>query len=153
MKENKKNSELAGNQQVDTKFKKGKSGNPSGRSIGSRNKATLLAMQLTDSEIKKVRDSVIKAAINGDMTAAKIILERLAPKYRAELPLIELQDFPYDLSASDKINYLVSQVSSGVISATIADTLATLIQSSLKAEEIEELADEIESIKTILKNR
>jgi len=74
-----------------TQFAKGKSGNPLGRPKGSKNKSTLLreAMQqkadrLLSRKVPKVLEVVIAAAIAGDMSAAKMILDRAVPVKRAD---------------------------------------------------------------------
>ena len=74
-----------------TKFAKGKSGNPKGRPKGSKNKATLLreAMQkkadiMLSKELPQVLRAVVTAAKAGDMSAAKMILDRTIPTKRAD---------------------------------------------------------------------
>jgi hypothetical protein len=73
-------------------FQKGQSGNPAGRPIGARHKVTLMAEKLMADDAGKIVNAVIAAAINGDMMAAKIILDRIAPVRRStsfHLPAIE----------------------------------------------------------------
>ena len=50
-----------------------------GRSKGARNKRTLLAEKLMGDDLEGVIQAVIAAAKGGDMQAARIILDRLAP--------------------------------------------------------------------------
>jgi hypothetical protein len=76
--------------QITTQFKKGLSGNPGGRPKGSKNKSTILreAMEsktdrMLSREVPKVLKVVIAAAIDGDMTAAKMILDRAVPVIKA----------------------------------------------------------------------
>ena len=61
------------------KFKKGTSGNPSGRPLGSRNKATLLAEQLLDGEAEQLTRQVVNLAKKGNIQALRLCLERLIP--------------------------------------------------------------------------
>jgi hypothetical protein len=74
-----------------TQFTKGTSGNPLGRPKGAKNKSTLLreAMQqkadrLLSKEVPKVLAVVIAAAKAGDMSAAKMILDRAVPVKKAD---------------------------------------------------------------------
>jgi tellurite resistance protein len=76
-------------------FQKGQSGNPAGKPKGARHKTTLLAERLMKDDAEKIVNAVVAAAINGDMTAAKIILDRIAPVRRShsfDLPKIECPD-------------------------------------------------------------
>ena len=78
------------NNNVTTKFTKGMSGNPKGRPKGSKNKSTILreAMEnktdrMLSREVPRVLKVVIDAAIKGDMSAAKMILDRAVPVKKA----------------------------------------------------------------------
>jgi len=71
-------------------FPPGQSGNKLGRPKGSKNKSTVLreAMQsradrLLSAHVPKVLRVVIEAAIRGDMSAAKMILDRAVPVHKA----------------------------------------------------------------------
>mgnify|MGYP000545246334 CR=1 FL=1 len=71
-------------------FQKGQIGNPNGRSKGSKNKVTLLreavkqgAEDLMIKELPKIIEVVIKQAQGGDLTAAKMILDRTIPVIKA----------------------------------------------------------------------
>ena len=61
------------------KFKKGQSGNPSGKPKGARNKTSLMCEKLMAGDAEDVAMAVIDQAKNGDMQAAKLILDRLVP--------------------------------------------------------------------------
>ncbi len=63
-------------------WKKGQSGNPAGKTPGSRNKATQMVMALMEGGAKAIVQQVVKAAKEGDLTAAKLVLDRLAPPVR-----------------------------------------------------------------------
>ena len=79
------------------RFPKGTSGNPAGRPQGARHRLTILAEKLMEDETEAVVQAVIKAAIDGDMTAARLVLERIAPPRKGrpvtfDLPPIETSD-------------------------------------------------------------
>ena len=63
----------------DRRFKKGVSGNPAGRTPGSKNKATMAALVLLRGEAVALTRVAINAALGGDLTALKICMERLIP--------------------------------------------------------------------------
>jgi hypothetical protein len=64
-------------------FPKGRSGNPGGRRLGSRNKATLAAQKLLAGEAKALTRRAVEAALAGDPTAMRLCLERVLPRDRA----------------------------------------------------------------------
>ena len=79
---------------LEHRFQKGQSGNPAGKPKGARHKTTLLAERLMQDDVEKIVNAVLTAARNGDMMAAKIILDRIAPVSRRQcvsfdLPKIE----------------------------------------------------------------
>ena len=61
------------------KFEKGQSGNPAGRPKGVRNKTTLAVEALLDGEAEAITRKAIEKAKDGDMTAIRLCLDRLAP--------------------------------------------------------------------------
>jgi hypothetical protein len=63
-------------------------GNP-GRPRGSCNKATLAARQLLEGRAKAITKKCIELALQGDLIAIKLCLERLVPVVRAELVELE----------------------------------------------------------------
>ena len=60
-------------------FQKGKSGNPNGKPKGTRHRITVLAEKLMQDDAKDIVSAVLEAAKGGDMTAARLILERIFP--------------------------------------------------------------------------
>ena len=67
-------------------FEKGRSGNPAGRPAGARNKATLAAEALFDSEAEALSRKAVELALGGSEGALRICLDRIiAP--RRERPI------------------------------------------------------------------
>lgn len=70
-------------------FEKGKSGNPKGRPVGRKSKSVLIRDQLINALEKdavEVVKAIVKKALEGDMQAAKIIMDRLIPQQKAIMP-------------------------------------------------------------------
>ena len=61
------------------RWAKGTSGNPSGRPPGSRNKATLIIEQLLEDESEQLARKLINLAKEGDISALRLCMDRLAP--------------------------------------------------------------------------
>jgi Family of unknown function (DUF5681) len=64
-------------------FPKGWSGNPAGRRLGSRNKATLAAQKMRAHEAEALTRKAVAAAFAGNSTAMRLCLERILPRDRA----------------------------------------------------------------------
>lgn len=67
-------------------YKKGVSGNPKGRPKGSKNKNQIIREKLIDALEDGALDvvaAIVRAAKKGDMTAAKIIMDRLVPTQKS----------------------------------------------------------------------
>ena len=95
-------------------FAKGRSGNPAGRRFGSRNKATIAALELLANEAEALTRKAVEAALAGDPTAMRLCLERILPRDRAvkfALPPIK--------SAADVAGAM------GAVTAALADGLIT----------------------------
>ena len=63
-------------------FRRGESGNPAGRPIGARHKATIVAEALLDGEAEGLTRKVLEMALAGDTVALRLCLERILPPRR-----------------------------------------------------------------------
>ena len=61
------------------KFMKGCSGNPAGRPVGSTNKCTQFR-ELLEADLPALVSVLRDKALEGDMNAMRLLLERLVPK-------------------------------------------------------------------------
>jgi hypothetical protein len=86
-----KSPENSGKIQPKGKYTKGHSGNPKGKPKGARNKSSLAAEALLQGSLDKICKKVEEEALNGNMQAAKMILERFLPPRKDRF--IEI-DFP-----------------------------------------------------------
>ncbi len=108
-------------------FKPGQSGNPAGKPKGARHKATMLAERLMQDDVENIVNAVLTAARDGDMTAARIVLDRIAPARKGrpvefELPAIEE---PGDLIPT--IEAVVSAMATGELTPDEASAVAAVI--------------------------
>ena len=58
---------------------KGQSGNPSGRPVGSKNKCTQFR-ELLENDLPSLVSVLRDKALEGDMNAMRLLLERMVPK-------------------------------------------------------------------------
>ena len=125
-------------------FTKGASGNPAGRPKGIKDKRHRFS-EAIESMIPQVLDSVFQKAIAGDMTAARMLLDRTLPNKRPEQERVEIShtgNFP-----SDAQNVLRS-VLDGEVSPDVDASLLSAMTSVLKAVEMEELTKRIAALES-----
>ena len=67
-------------------FQKGRSGNPKGKSPGTRHKATQAALELLGGDLAAITQECIRQAKEGNLMAVKLVLDKLIPSAK-ELPL------------------------------------------------------------------
>lgn len=65
------------------RFRKGVSGNPKGRPKGARNKTTTMAEALLEGQAEALVQKLVSMALEGNITALRLCLERLIPPKRA----------------------------------------------------------------------
>lgn len=65
-----------------SRFKPGQSGNPSGRPKGKGRQVAKLREEI-DQYVPQIIKSLINAALNGDVTAAKILIDRVIPPMKS----------------------------------------------------------------------
>ena len=124
-------------------FQPGKSGNPRGKPPGTRHRVTLFAEKLMAEDVEGVVRKVIDAAKGGDMTAARLILDRIAPPRRGspvslKFPIIETTgDVTKALSA------VVASMASGDLTPEEAAAVSSVIETKRKAIEQLELESRV----------
>ena len=140
------------NQQRGRPFKKGRSGNPNGRSQGSRNKVSLAVDELLGGEAEKLTRKAIELAMKGDTVALRLCLERLCPPRKerpisCKLPKLESST---DLVAG--ISAILAAVANGELTPGEGQALASLIEAqrrTLETEDIEQRLIALEADRSI----
>jgi hypothetical protein len=131
--------ENAGEKQRGKPFVKGRSGNPAGKPKGTRHRATQLAEKLLRDDVADVMRSVLTAAKGGDMTAARLVLERIVPVRKGkpvifDIPAIEK---PGDVLAA--VGSLLAAMAAGQLTPEEASAAAGVIEVHRKAVETVDL--------------
>jgi hypothetical protein len=118
-----------------------------GRPKGARNKRAVLAEQITTAEFDGVVQSVVQAALGGDMQAARIIMERLWPVRKGQPVTFDLPDDLDMAGLSEAFDAVLRATAKGELSPEEATTVAGLIEQRTrvgKLAEIEAMLEEIE---------
>jgi hypothetical protein len=123
-------------------FAKGNSGRPK----GARHKSTILAEQLLASDVDGVVRSVVKAAKRGNMVAAKIVLDRLAPPRRSRPIRFELPPIADTAGIVAAFAALTNGVADGTLTPDEAASVATLLEAQRKAIETHDLTIRIAAL-------
>jgi hypothetical protein len=121
------------------RFQKGQSGNPDGKPKGTRHRATQAIEALLEGEQQAIGRKLVERAIEGDPTALRLAVERLAPARRGrpvrfDLPPLEAAaDLPMALGA------VIAAVSVGALTPEEGLSLAQIIETRRKAIETAEI--------------
>jgi hypothetical protein len=128
------------------RFQQGESGNPAGKPKGARHKTTILAEKLMQEDAEGIVNAVIIAAKDGDMAAARLVLDRIVPP-RKDSPI--RFDLPAIKSASDAsaaMAAILNAVASGELTPGEAGDVARLIETFAKTHETAELERRITAL-------
>lgn len=110
------------------RFVPGRSGNPAGKARGTRHRATRAVQQLLEGEAEAIGRKAVEAALGGDMTAMRLVLDRIAPPPRGRTVVLDLPDVsgPQDLPVA--MAALLSAACAGVVTPSEAEALARLME-------------------------
>jgi hypothetical protein len=131
-------SENTGKIQGKSQFKRGQSGNPRGKPKGARNKSTLAAEALLEGTLEGVCRRIQEEAINGNMQAAKMILERFLPPRKDRLIRLSLPEIKTQEDILSASSLIVTAVCKGEISPSEGEALSRTIDLHSKAIEAHE---------------
>ncbi len=117
----------------DGRFQKGHSGNPRGRPPGARHKITMAMEALLDEAGQAIMRTAIAKATEGDSTALRLCLERLAPVRRERCISFAFPPIATAADAAQAAAALVAGVASGELTPSEAAELGKLIDSYVRA--------------------
>jgi len=127
-------------------FPKGKSGNPRGKPKGARHKTTLLAEKLMQDDAENIVNAVLTAARAGDMTAAKIVLDRIAPARRDSPVTFTLPKIKRPADAVAASAAILAAVADGRLTPGEALEVSKLIEGIVKTLEVAELEERLNEL-------
>jgi len=121
----------------------GQSGNPAGRAKGSINVATRLRKMIDAEAIVKKLEA---AALGGDVQAARTLLERALPVYRATAEPVQVDGIQGADTLTDKARVVLEAVADGRVPPDIGAQLVTAIGTVARVAEVDELLRRIEAL-------
>lgn len=125
------------------KFTKGKSGNPSGRPKGIRDRRLAFREHL-ERHTQDLIAKVIKSALAGDMAAMRLCLERIAPPLRAKDEAVILDRF--EGSLTDQGQTVLKAVGNGTLTPAEGASLLQALASQARLVETDDLARRVETL-------
>mgnify|MGYP006440185751 CR=1 FL=1 len=128
-----------GSRAKDGRFAPGAKPGP-GRPKGRRNKTVLLdaaarVEQMTADELDQIVSSVISAAVNGDVQAAKLLLDRVAPARKGQAVEFHLPEIRNAGELDQAYAAVLKAVSAGDLSPEEAGSIVDLLEARRKAME------------------
>lgn len=109
------------------RFAPGASGNPKGRPIGARHKTTLAIEALLDGEHEALTRAAIDKAKEGDVTALRLCLDRLAPARKDAPILVALPAVRSAIDAVEASAAVLAAVAAGEVTPDEAGRVMALL--------------------------
>ncbi|TSA06540.1 MAG: hypothetical protein D4R73_11105 [Deltaproteobacteria bacterium] len=120
-------------------FQPGQSGNPKGRPGGSKHKATLAAQALLDGEAEGLTRKCIELALDGDVVALRLCLERLVPPRKDGPISIKLPAMRAPGDAVKVSGAIIRAVARGNLTPSEGEALARMVETHRRTLELEEI--------------
>ena len=127
-------------------FKPGVSGNPSGRPQGSRNKATLALESLLDGQAEVLTQKAVDMALEGDMQALRLCLERIYPPRKSRPIEVELPKVETAKDVKNAQAAVIEAMAEGEITPDEASTVAGILDAKRRAIETVEMEERLAAI-------
>lgn len=118
-------------------FTKGQVANPRGRPVGLPDRRTKYR-ELIEARMPELVQKCVDLALQGDMQAMRLCLERVLPPVRPGDELVELQ-LDRSLGLAGQARAVIDAVFGGNLSPTSASTMMTAIAAQVRIVEVDEL--------------
>lgn len=123
------------------RFVPGQSGNPKGKPKGTLHKATRAALTLMEGQLEALTQAVINAALAGDMTATKLVFDKLIPQAKESPVEPGAVTLPELTSASvpDAVAVVVQAVAEGSLPPGQGQQIVSMLDGYRKSVELAEI--------------
>ena len=121
-----------------------------GRVPGSRHKATLAAQAILDGDAEKLTRRAVEKAMEGDPVAMRLCLERIVPPARDRTLSFALPKG--ETSIAELTKELVELVTSGNISPSEGETVASLIEKHIRVHEASDIEARLRALEEKIGN-
>ena len=125
---------------------KGQSGNPTGKPAGARNKATVMVQSIMERGAREIAEAVVGLAKEGDLSAARLVLERLVPPAKERPIFLALPDTSTADGIAEAQQAILQAVAAGDLLPGEGATMAGIVEARRKAVETDELEQRISAL-------
>jgi hypothetical protein len=115
------------------RFKKGQSGNPAGRSKGSKNRKTVIAELLLEGEADRLARKAVDLALAGNEAALRLCLDRLIAPRRERMVRFQLPPLQKAGDIAAAMIAVTEAVADGTLSPGEASALSQTVDTFLRA--------------------
>lgn len=109
------------------RFRKGASGNPAGRPPGRRGHVAALLDQLATDAAPQAVERLGRAAMGGDVQAARVLLDRVWPVPKGRRVVLDLPRIATPGDAAEAAQRIVAEAAAGAIAPDEAAALLALV--------------------------
>jgi Family of unknown function (DUF5681) len=137
---------------ADGQFAKGQSGNPAGRTPGSRNRATVMAEQLFDGACGALANKAVAMALEGDAAALRLCISRILAPRRHRPNSFALPPLRTAADLAPAMAAIAEAVAEGALSTGEACELSQVVDTFMRAiaaGEVETRLQRLESVNGI----
>ena len=129
-----------------------KAGNPAGKPKGTIHKVTQLRDALLD-DVPALLERTKQAALEGDMTAMKILLDRTVPTLKPGQATVYLPELDVDMPVHQKASIITNAVVTGDIPAESGLSLLKMAEALAKILETTQIREELDALEAMMKEK
>jgi hypothetical protein len=127
-------------------FQPGQSGNPAGRKKGARHAALVALDAIGQENAQAIVGEVVKQALDGDMTAARILLDRCWPAPKGRLIPLNLPPIRNMASVAQAGAAVLKALSEAIITVDEAASLMSILNQQRQIIETEVLERRLQAL-------
>jgi hypothetical protein len=127
--------------------------NPKGRPAGSRHKTTLAIEALLEGEAEALTRKAIEMAMNGDVVASRLCLERAAPLRKGRPVVVDVPPIDTAKDVVAAVGAIVGAVGEGMLTPEEGHTFASILDTHRRAIETQELEVRLATVEAALKDK